>query len=145
MAGRQVVAVVRGAARGAGASGETVTVTVGDIPANKTVTIVFNAQVSPTFTGTPSQVSNQGSISGTNFASPVLTDDPGTPAASDATITAIQVPTSTAIASNFNPSVFSQPVTFTATVTSGSGTPTGTVNFVIDGGAPIPVVLNGSG
>src|SRR5688572_19619182 len=99
-----------GAARAS--SAQTITVNVGDIPANKTVTVVFNAQVNPGFSGTPSQVSNQGSISGTNFASPVLTDDPATPGVpSDPTITPIQVPTSTAITSNFNPSVFSQSVT----------------------------------
>src|SRR5262249_35072107 len=40
--------------------------------------------------------------------------------------------TSTSLASNHNPSVFSQPVTYTATVTvqsPGAGTPTGTVSF----------------
>ena len=37
--------------------------------------------------------------------------------------------TSTAVASSLNPSVFGQDVTFTATVTSTGGTPTGTVTF----------------
>ncbi len=39
-----------------------------------------------------------------------------------------------------NPSVFGQPVTFTATITSTAGTPTGTVQFSVDGssfGAPV--------
>ncbi|HEV2186445.1 MAG TPA: Ig-like domain repeat protein [Stellaceae bacterium] len=44
-------------------------------------------------------------------------------------------PTTTALASNPNPSVHNQPVTFTATVTSGSGTPTGTVTFLDSGQA----------
>src|ERR1035441_5139474 len=35
----------------------------------------------------------------------------------------------TTLTSSANPSIFMQPVTFTATVTSGSGTPTGTVLF----------------
>ena len=61
-------------------------------------------------------------------------------------------PTSTTVTSSVNPSIFGQPVTFTATVvnTSGSGTstatPTGSVQFLIDGaafGAPVP--LFGSG
>src|SRR5262249_10715626 len=49
------------------------------------------------------------------------------------------VNTSTAVTSNLNPSVYGQSVTFTATVTaqSGSNPPTGSVNFVIDGGSPI--------
>ncbi|MEP6624382.1 MAG: right-handed parallel beta-helix repeat-containing protein, partial [Acidimicrobiia bacterium] len=38
-------------------------------------------------------------------------------------------PTSTALASDSNPSVSGGPVTFTATVTSAAGTPTGTVTF----------------
>jgi hypothetical protein len=38
-------------------------------------------------------------------------------------------PTSTAVASSLNPSLFGQAVTFTATVTSTGGTPTGTVTF----------------
>ncbi|MDW8264397.1 MAG: Ig-like domain repeat protein, partial [Gemmataceae bacterium] len=44
--------------------------------------------------------------------------------------------TTTAVSSSINPSVFGQSVTFTATVTAvapGSGTPTGTVDFIIDG------------
>jgi hypothetical protein len=40
------------------------------------------------------------------------------------------VSTSTALAEDLSSSVFGQPVTLTATVTSSSGTPTGTVNFM---------------
>jgi hypothetical protein len=42
-------------------------------------------------------------------------------------------PTTTTVASSQNPSTFGQSVTFTATVTSGAGTPTGTVQFQADG------------
>ena len=53
--------------------------------------------------------------------------------------------TSTAVASSANPSVFGQSVTLTATVTrtTGAGSPTGTVQFVIDGsnfGSPVALV-----
>ena len=44
-------------------------------------------------------------------------------------------PTTTALASTPNPSVHNQPVTFTATVSSGGGTPTGTVTFLDAGQA----------
>ena len=47
--------------------------------------------------------------------------------------------TATAVTSSLNPSVFGQPVTFTATVTAvapGTGTPSGSVTF-LDGGSPI--------
>src|SRR5262249_51459977 len=57
--------------------------------------------------------------------------------------------TTTAVSSSANASVFGQSITFTATVSTappGSGTPTGTVQFSIDG-SPFgsPVTLNGSG
>lgn len=55
------------------------------------------------------------------------------------------VASSTALVSGTNPSVFGQSVTFTATVTGGSGTPTGTVTF-FDGPTQIGTgTLNGSG
>ncbi len=59
-----------------------------------------------------------------------------------------QASTQTALASSVNPSVIGQPVVFTATVTAvapGGGVPTGTVNFVIDGGAPQPKTLDAAG
>jgi len=49
-------------------------------------------------------------------------------------ITPTQAATTTTVISSANPSVFGQPVTFTATVMSTS-TPTGSVDFQIDGGA----------
>ena len=54
--------------------------------------------------------------------------------------------TTTTVASSLNPSNFNQNVTFTATVTSNAGTPTGTVQFKDNGtnlGSPQP--LNASG
>ncbi len=61
----------------------------------------------------------------------------------------IPLPTTTTLCSPANPSVYGQSVTFTATVApnpSGSGTPAGTVQFLIDGsdfGSPVTLV-NGS-
>ena len=54
--------------------------------------------------------------------------------------------TTTAVTSSANPSVFGQPVTFTATVSSAGGTPTGNVQF-FDGATPIgaATALNGAG
>jgi hypothetical protein len=63
------------------------------------------------------------------------------------TFTLAPTATTTSVTSSVNPSVFGQPVTFTATVaTAGAGTPTGNVQF-FDGATPIgsPVALNGSG
>ena len=57
--------------------------------------------------------------------------------------------TSTSISSNHNLSVHGQSVTFTATVTAaapGGGTPTGTVQFKVDGvDAGVPVSVDGTG
>ena len=63
------------------------------------------------------------------------------------TFTLAPAATTTAVISSANPSVFGQPVTFTATVsTAGLGTPSGNVQF-FDGANPIggPVALNLSG
>lgn len=51
-------------------------------------------------------------------------------------IGAAKASTTTAVVSSRNPALFGQAVTFTATVSSGSGTPTGTVTFT-DGGSDI--------
>lgn len=58
------------------------------------------------------------------------------------TLTPSAIATTTTVSSSANPSVFGQPVSFTATVTpaSGSTVPTGTIQFVVDGsnfGAPV--------
>jgi hypothetical protein len=53
--------------------------------------------------------------------------------------------TTTMVGASQTSSVFGQPVTFTATVRAGSGTPTGSVTFVIDGQDQAPVQLNASG
>ena len=50
--------------------------------------------------------------------------------------TVAQAATATTLVSSLNPSEFGKPVTFTATVTSSGGTPTGTVTFN-DGGVAI--------
>jgi YVTN family beta-propeller protein len=50
------------------------------------------------------------------------------------------IPTITTVATNINPVNLQQTVTFTATVTSGSGTPTGQLQFTVDGvnyGSPV--------
>jgi|GEM_PF-1150853 len=60
--------------------------------------------------------------------------------------TAQKASTSTGLASSLNPSLLGQSVTFTATVTSAAGTPTGNVQFKIDSiNSGAPVNLNGSG
>jgi hypothetical protein len=57
----------------------------------------------------------------------------------------VKVSTATAVKSSVNPSVSGQSVTFTATVTSSSGTPTGNVSFKNGGVTLGNVALNASG
>ena len=60
--------------------------------------------------------------------------------------TIAQAATNTAVSSSVNPSDLNQSVTFTATVTSGAGTPTGTVQFKDNAtNLGAPVALNASG
>lgn len=68
-----------------------VMLSIGTLPAGESVTITFNATVDNPFTGAMAQVSNQGTVSGTNF-SDVLTDDPDVGGAADPTVTPIDLP-----------------------------------------------------
>ncbi|PYS57406.1 MAG: hypothetical protein DMF74_26130, partial [Acidobacteria bacterium] len=62
------------------------------------------------------------------------------------TFTIAKASTITALLASVNPSSFGQSVTFTATVTSGAGTPTGTVQFKDNGtNLGAPVALNAGG
>ena len=118
-------------------AGETVTVNIGTLRAGDSVTIKFQVTVNnpPNLTLlTPPRVSNQGTVSGSNFSN-VLTDDPSVGGASDPTETPVDLfDTSTSLVSNLNPSNFGDLVTFTATVSEtpaqASADPSGTVDFV---------------
>jgi hypothetical protein len=127
-------------------SGETVTVSGAGagftLPAGKSITIKFRATIDNVAGLT--QVSNQGTVSGSNFSN-VVTDDPATGAANDATITLIDSTTVT-VTSSQNPSITGQSVTFTATLTGApvhaAGDPGGTVQFFDNGvavGSPATV------
>jgi len=67
-----------------------VNLSIGDIPAGHSITITFNAQVKDPFPGPGAQVCNQGSVTGSNFAT-VLTDDPDVGGATDPTCTNIDL------------------------------------------------------
>jgi hypothetical protein len=110
-------------------SGETVTVNIGSLPAGRSMTITFQATIDTPFNAT--QVSNQGAVSGTNFAT-VLTDDPDTGTLGDPTVTPVGTPPTiscpTDITANTDPGQFSASVAFTVTST---GTPAPTVDCKI--------------
>jgi hypothetical protein len=87
--------------------------------------------------GTSGPLSGTKTYSSPGTFSPVLTVSD--PFGNEATVTKsimVSAPTATEVTSSQNPSVFGQSVTFTATVSPvvpGTGTPTGTVTFLLDG------------
>jgi uncharacterized repeat protein (TIGR01451 family) len=109
-------------------SGETVSANVGTLPAGKTVHIAFQVTVNNPFGGT-NQVSNQGIVSGDNFA-PVPTDDPAAGGSANPTVTPILTPPDITIkdASVAEPVSGSTPAAFAVTL-SHAFSHTLTVNF----------------
>jgi CSLREA domain-containing protein len=99
------------------------------LPSGKTITITFQVTVNnpPALTGpavpgcgSAKCVANHGNLSGSNVSG----FDTNT-VATDVNV----ADTTTTVTSSLNPSFFGQAVTFTAKVSSASGTPTGTVQF----------------
>lgn len=117
--------------------GPDVNVTIGNLPANKSVTITFTVTLNnpPNLSLlNPPRVRNQGTVTATGGIS-VLTDDTAVGGASDPTDTPVDLfDTTTNLVSDLNPSNFGDQITFTATVSEspaqGSVDPTGTVNFI---------------
>jgi len=80
-----------------------------------------------------------------NPGQPVITATATDPAGNTSEFSAWVVTTTTTLTSDNNPSTYGQAVTFTATVTSAAGTPTGTVTFK-DGATTLGIgSLDGSG
>ena len=70
-----------------------VNLAIGTLPAGESVTIKFRVQIDDPFMGSAAEVSNQGTVSGTNFGD-VLTDDPTVGGAADPTVTPLDPPDS---------------------------------------------------
>ena len=95
---------------------DTVNLTFGVIPPGKKSTVTLNA----TIINTPSSVSNQGTVSGTNFTN-VLTDDPGVGGATDPTVLAVLPPCPTITLAALNNSTLGAAYTGAATASGGNG------------------------
>jgi hypothetical protein len=107
---------------------------IGTLPAGESVTITFKVTVDDPFTGALPQVSNQGTVSGTNFAD-VLTDDPTVGGTADPTVTPIdlaQVSVAVSPSSVAEDGAANLVYTFTRT---GSTVNAVTVNFSVGGTA----------
>ncbi|HEX8474956.1 MAG TPA: PxKF domain-containing protein [Pyrinomonadaceae bacterium] len=106
-------------------SGETVSLSIGTLPAGKSMTITFQVTINGSVSA--SEIANQGTVTGSNFAS-VVTDDPDTGAPNDPTRTPLGQPPTISCPANItvnnDPNAFSASVPFTVT---GSGVPAPTV------------------
>ncbi|ACV28008.1 FG-GAP-like repeat-containing protein [Kangiella koreensis] len=121
-------------------------INLGNLPAGKTVTVTYDVVVNDDASG--NQISSQATVSGANFTS-LVTDDPATVTANDATVTAIDsADTSVNLNATDSSPTSSENVTFTTQVTTSDlnlETPTGNVEFLIDGFSETTVALNASG
>lgn len=119
-------------------SGETVNASIGTLPSGKTVHITFDVTVDNPFPTGVSQVANQGTVSGDNFAT-APTDDPAAGGSADPTVTQILTPPDVTIkdASVAEPASGSAPAAFAVTL-SHSYTQTITVNYTTASGGANP-------
>jgi hypothetical protein len=99
------------------AGGPDVQLSIGTLPAGKSLTITFDALIQNTVPPGISQVSNQGTVAGGNIPT-TLTDDPDTVAPNDPTLTTVIAPTPTPTATNTATSTSTSTPTQTPTVTS---------------------------
>ncbi len=130
-------ATVSASAPGAGTPTGTVTFTIDGTPTGDSPVTVSGGSASTSTAGLA--VGNRNIVATYSGDTSFSGDSDGL------TQTVNQADTSTSLSSDFNPSVFGQSVTFTATVSitaPGAGTPTGSVDFVIDG-TPTTVGLSG--
>jgi hypothetical protein len=119
-------------------AGGTVTVNIGTLAPGDSVTITFQVTIDNPYSGGPN-VSNQGTVSGSNFSN-VLTDDPAVGGAADPTLTPINVAPDVSIsnAKVAEPTSGTTPMLFTVALSApAAGTITVTYNTA-DGSAVAP-------
>jgi hypothetical protein len=110
------------------------TITIGTLPIGKSVTIDFTVTVNDPFGGATAQVSNQGTVSGSNFAN-VLTDDPNAVGTANPTVTAVDLPDVTVAVSPASVAEDGAPNLVYTFTRQGSTVGPITVNFSFAGGA----------
>jgi len=99
------------------------------------------APATGTITGTPTATSPAATYTVT------VTDANSVSATAGFSLSVGQPTTTTTVVSSINPSTYGQAVSFSATVSSSGGTPTGTVTFQADGAplATVPFAVSGAG
>ncbi|HTP11094.1 MAG TPA: PKD domain-containing protein, partial [Anaerolineae bacterium] len=119
-------------------SGETVNVTIGPLPSNKSITIKFRASINDPIPAGILQVSNQGTVSGGNFSN-VLTDDPDTGIANDPTVTPLDIQVDLQITKAVSPTTAYPGAPITYTIAYLNAGPQASANVVISD--PLPSAL----
>lgn len=143
----------------------------GSVPYGEAVTLRASVVGAPAANGTPTGTV-QFTVDGSAYGQPVSLDNGSaslvvppslqagshtigatysgnvdyTTSSGSTTLSVDPAPTQTTLTATPNPSVYGQPITYTATVASGSGTPVGSVTFTEDGqplGSPVPVGADG--
>ena len=116
-------------------------ITIGTLPAGKSITIKFRASINNPLTSPPNatQVCNQGTVSGSNFSN-VLTNDPATVAANDPTCTALaQANLSMTKSDSPDPIVPGANITYTLNFTNGG--PDSAANVSVTDATPANTTL----
>ncbi|HZH90615.1 MAG TPA: Calx-beta domain-containing protein [Pyrinomonadaceae bacterium] len=105
-------------------------VALGDIGPGESVTVIFSVKIADALPQSQTQITNQGQITGTNFAGTVLTDDPDGGGANDPTITPVLTAPNIAInsASVAEPASGTAPMAFTVSLQHAYGAPV-SVNY----------------
>ncbi|HZH30825.1 MAG TPA: Calx-beta domain-containing protein [Pyrinomonadaceae bacterium] len=114
-------------------------VTIGTLGAGKSVTLTFSVTVNNPLAGSVTQISNQGTVSGSNFSS-VLTDDPDVAGANNPTVTPV-IPQPTVTINNATapePQSGSAPMSFTITLSGVYSVPVSVDYQTADGTATQP-------
>jgi uncharacterized repeat protein (TIGR01451 family) len=112
-------------------NGDTLTFTIGNLPAGESVTITFQVTIDNPFPSlNPSQVSNQGTVTADEGVS-VLTDDPDVAGANNPTVTPVVAPPDITIknASGPEPLSGSSPMAFTVILSTPAPAGGVSVNF----------------
>lgn len=110
-------------ASGPFARADDVNVVVGSLPAGKTITVRFRARIANPVAPGVTQVSYQGTVTGTNFAT-LSTDDPATGSVGDATVTPLNVADLSVAKTGLpNPVFAGGTLTYTITVTNAGPQP----------------------
>ncbi|HEX8634975.1 MAG TPA: Calx-beta domain-containing protein [Pyrinomonadaceae bacterium] len=113
---------------------------IGTLGAGKSVTITFSVTVNNPLASSVTQISNQGTVSGSNFSN-VLTDDPDAGGASDPTVTPV-IPQPTITVNNASapePTSGSAPMPFTVVLSNAYTVPVSVNYQTTDGTATQPV------